>query len=142
MIICDMCFSFNVFCGVCSVLFAVSWRIKAEIDESVRLAEGDLLDDPDAPALSPGTGVDQHDRQASTSSSRGYERIPSSLHMEGAKERYERLSRHSRASGSRSVDGGFPGVDRVRHTSFADMFTPAPIEDEDGRLRINSFTPV
>ena len=147
-----------------SVLFAVSWKIKAQLEEAIRLAdEEDMLeDDPKAqgaevmasPLHNPFGDGAQRSRSFSTSIEGG--KAPMPLYQEDRTERRERLTSRTRSASKSSKDrGSFGGVGfgpgsgsgRIsetagRSSSIAEMFTPAPVTDTEGRIRLNSFTPM
>jgi hypothetical protein len=142
-----------------SVLFGVSWKIKAELEESIRLAELEEAaaeeeeggDGPGAAGAWQQVGSPLHDPfPADGPGSRGARRSGAdrrpavSLYQEDASQRSERLnSRGSRASRVSRASRTSQGAGARSSLTIADMFTPAPVEDtEDGRLRINSMSVV
>ena len=94
------------------ILYAASWRIKAEIEESVRDADNEewtVTGNSTVPPLSAGSAVPIRS-------------------ISGDKRQ------RSASRGSNSGNG------TGRSKSFADMFVPDPVIDEHGTMRINSIS--
>ena len=95
-------------------LYAASWRIKTEIEDSVRDADNEeytVASSNTVPPLVAGSSV------------------PYSLRSVSGDQRKRSTSRGS-------ASGGASG----RSKSFVDMFTPEPVVDEHGTMRINSIS--
>ena len=142
-------------------MFGVSWKIKAELEESIRLAE---QEEPEGESSggdealrqeqvgSPLHNPSQSDDQAGSRLLRrsgadgSATKIPASLYKEDSSERSDRIRRASR--GSISSTGSVGGRNNSASGSLrnsltvVDMFTPAPVDDPDDRIRINSMSAV
>ena len=111
------------------ILFVMSWKIKAEIDDSIRAAEEEDEEDWKVISTVPPLGVDDANSPMHP---------PSDMDLEARESRLS--SADSTRSRSRESLTGRMSSTGGHRRSFADILVPEPVTDDPQGVRINSIS--